>query len=243
MDKPGYISLVPSLTETLFYLGAGALVKGVTDYCIHPEQARNIPTIGGPKTLDLEKIASLNPSLIFAVKEENSKEQIEWLSQRFPLQCPEINTVSDTCTMIETIGESTNSKLAAKKLIHEIKVNCKTEVSKKPVKIACLIWKDPWMAVGSNTYTDSLLSLCGFKNVFSHKKRYPIIKTEELKASDLKAVLLPDEPFLFKEQHAHRLQEQTDSPCILINGTWLFWYGARTAIAILKLKKLQHELQ
>src|ERR1022692_467955 len=80
------ISVVPSQTELLFDLGLRDEVIGITKFCVHPEEwFRNKVRVGGTKKLDIEKIKSLNPDLIIANKEENSKEQIEELIKLFPV--------------------------------------------------------------------------------------------------------------------------------------------------------------
>src|SRR5688500_12971319 len=80
------ISLVPSQTELLHYLGLNDEVIGITKFCIHPAQWFHSKTrIGGTKQLNMEAIRHLQPQLVIANKEENLKEQVEELAADFPV--------------------------------------------------------------------------------------------------------------------------------------------------------------
>lgn len=71
------VSLVPSQTELLYYLGLEEETIGITKFCLHPDDwFRNKTRVGGTKTVDVTKVMALKPDLIIANKEENQKEQI-----------------------------------------------------------------------------------------------------------------------------------------------------------------------
>jgi ABC-type hemin transport system substrate-binding protein len=72
------VSLVPSLTEALFVFGAGERVVGRTRYCLWPPRVvGRVPTVGGTKKVDVARLLELEPDLVVAVKEENSRESVE----------------------------------------------------------------------------------------------------------------------------------------------------------------------
>src|SRR5688572_16861387 len=74
------VSLVPSVTESLFDLSLGSRVVGRTDYCVYPVgQVERIPTVGGTKNPDIDKIIALKPDLVMANREENRKEDVKAL--------------------------------------------------------------------------------------------------------------------------------------------------------------------
>ena len=76
------ISLVPSITETLFALGIGERVVGVTEYCTHPPDAvATVPKIGGTENPQLETISALSPDIVIVNNEENRQEDFTWLSE------------------------------------------------------------------------------------------------------------------------------------------------------------------
>ena len=79
------ISLVPSITETLFALGIGERVVGVTEYCTHPPDAvATVPKIGGTKNPQLETILALSPDIVIVNDEENRQEDFTWLQRAYP---------------------------------------------------------------------------------------------------------------------------------------------------------------
>jgi len=99
------ISLVPSQTELLFYLGLDKEVIGITRFCVHPEQwFRTKTRIGGTKQLKTDLIHQLHPDLIIANKEENIKEQVEELATRYPVWVSDINNLKDAYEMIHSIA-------------------------------------------------------------------------------------------------------------------------------------------
>ena len=113
------VSVVPSQTELLYYLGIEPI--GQTIFCIHPsDKFDNARKIGGTKKLQLSKIEKLNPNLILGNKEENDKEQINKLRQRFPVWLSDIKTIDDALQMILSIGELIGKSDQALQLKKEI---------------------------------------------------------------------------------------------------------------------------
>ncbi|MEC7231836.1 MAG: helical backbone metal receptor, partial [Planctomycetota bacterium] len=75
-----YVSLVPSLTETLFELGVGEAVVGATKFCVHPRPAVDaVPRVGGTKDPRVDRILALSPTLVLVNQEENRLEDVERL--------------------------------------------------------------------------------------------------------------------------------------------------------------------
>ena len=89
------VSLVPSLTETLFDLGAGERVVGVTSYCTRPPQASGRTRLGGPQTPDLELLFSLSPDLVIASEEENRQVDLEQIRGQVELFCARCRTLRE----------------------------------------------------------------------------------------------------------------------------------------------------
>ena len=115
------VSLVPSLSELLIDLGGKEWLVGRTKFCIHPQPAiQHIPVIGGTKNPNLEKIIALNPDLIVANKEENQKEDIEFLSEHTEVLVTEIGSISSALDQIKHIGKKLAVEANADKFISEI---------------------------------------------------------------------------------------------------------------------------
>jgi ABC-type Fe3+-hydroxamate transport system substrate-binding protein len=238
------VSLVPSITELLADLGLEEELKGITKFCIHPDHYRRTKTIvGGTKNLHLDRIRSIDPELIIANKEENTKEQIEELQAEFRVYLTDINTFDDALDMIRQTGKLTGRESTAESMVDAIRLQFEilagmisTHCRKK---VAYLIWKDPLMAAGGNTYIDDMLKHCGFENVFASIDRYPSITIDDLKNAGLDVLLLSTEPYPFKQQHIEELS--SDLPIIpvrLVDGEMFSWYGSR----MLKAAKYFQEL-
>jgi ABC-type Fe3+-hydroxamate transport system substrate-binding protein len=117
------VSLVPSQTELLFYLGLGDRVVGVTNFCVYPrELCRTKIRIGGTKTVNLQKVVALQPDLILGNKEENVQNQIESLIQEKGLVVwmSDVATFHDALDMIKSVGAITNTTVRAQALVDEL---------------------------------------------------------------------------------------------------------------------------
>lgn len=241
------ISLVPSQTELLFDLGLKEEVIGITKFCVYPNKwFRNKTRIGGTKSVNLAAVISLHPDLIIANKEENIKEQVEALEKIAPVWISDISNTKDALHMIKSIGEITGRASAAVSLIHQIEKEwaaLRTFVSKtktRNLRTAYLIWKEPYMAAGANTFIDDLLQLNGLNNVFAELERYPAIDIEQLKANHTELILLSSEPYPFNQAHQEELQKAMPwARILLVDGEMFSWYGSRMLAAAGYFQQLQ----
>ena len=225
------ISLVPSQTELLYYLGLDKEIVGITKFCIHPKEKFNEKTkIGGTKKLKLDQIRVLKPDVIIASKEENSQQDIETLEKEFPIWISDIQTLEDAYKMITDIGILCNKTEKIHDLISDIKHNFKSIPKfKTPLKVAYLIWNRPMMSVSKNTFINDILSKSGFINVLeSYNKRYPEISEDDLIKTNPDFIFLSSEPYPFKEKHIKEfIRKFPKSKSILVNGEMFSWYGSR----------------
>jgi ABC-type Fe3+-hydroxamate transport system substrate-binding protein len=241
------VSLVPSQTELLFDLDLDSRVAGITRFCVHPpEWLRDKPRIGGTKALDPDKIRSLNPDLIIANKEENVKEQVEGLAKDYPVWVTDVNDVDSALGMIRDIGQLTRSSEKANQIADSIMLSFKqlrVRISNAPKpRVAYMIWKDPYMTVGGDTFISSMLSEAGFINVFRDRMRYPEITVEDIRKEHCEVVLLSSEPYPFSEKHISSLASELPGCRILLaDGEMFSWYGSRMLRAadyFLKIRSL-----
>ena len=224
------ISLVPSITETLFDLGLTSdEIIGRTKFCIHPKElVKNIEIIGGTKNLNIDKIRSLKPDLIIANKEENVKEQVEELMKDFKVLVTNVETLEDNYYLIKQLGHIFGKEEKAQ--LFNIKTYEAFNIPKpeKSLKVAYLIWKDPYMSVGGDTFISRILEELGFENLFKNQKRYPEVQLEDLKEADL--IFLSSEPFPFKEKHIAEIQNIcVDQKIMIVDGEAFSWYGSHLA--------------
>jgi len=220
------VSLVPSQTELLVDLGLKDRLVGITKFCVHPKELRKeIQLIGGTKNVKVKLVESLNPDLIIGNKEENNQADIEALEQHLPTWMSDIFNLEDSLEMIERVGEITGTQIRAAEIISEIQHNfSKLVPSNENKSVLYLIWKNPYLAAGTDTFIDSMLTRLGFKNALS-EARYPEV---DLKNVNPDLIFLSSEPFPFKEKHIEELQVQfPHSRVVLVDGEFFSWYGSR----------------
>ena len=228
------ISLVPSITELLFNLGLGNRIVGITRFCIFPATAKKEKKIiGGTKNLKLEVIRSLKPDLIIADKEENTKEQIEELTQEFPVWISNIRQFNDALDMIQTIGNITNTSLLAQKLVSKIQdAFAKIAPGTRLPSVAYFIWQKPLMVAGSDTFIHEMLIKAGFSNAFHHLPRYPEITATILQKAKPDIIFLSSEPYPFSDKNKSFFRKiLPNTPIILVDGIYFSWYGSRMLAA------------
>ncbi len=205
-------------------------IVGQTIFCVHPsEYFKSSTKIGGTKKLNLEKIASLNPDLIIANKEENEKDQIEQLSKDFPVWISDVNTLEDALGMIKSIGEITETQNKASKIINQITQsrNDFLKQLKQKQSVIYLIWNNPYIAVGTDTFINTMLTEAGFENAIN-QSRYPEITLDEIKQINPDWVFLSSEPFPFKDEHKLEMDKLLEgNKSVLVDGEMFSWYGSR----------------
>lgn len=226
------ISLAPAITQTMYHLSLTKEIVGRTRFCIHPKkEIHNAINIGGTKDIKLERIRCLNPDLIIAEKEENTKEIVETLDQYFPVFVFEVQSVKDALMMVKDLGDVTARQQLAKKLAENITKSLEKLPKVEPKRVAYMIWKRPYMVVGQNTYIDSLLNYIGWKNSFATSKdRYPMITIDELKKAELDYLFLATEPYPFNESDVLTMEKKLANVRVKIIDGEMFWYGAQMTI-------------
>ncbi len=238
------ISIVPSQTELLFYLGLDAEVIGVTKFCVHPaDKVNSIAKVGGTKHLDIEKIRLLAPDLIIANKEENDRHQVEELINICPVWISDISDLNSALQMIECIGDIIGRSGQGNILCKEI--NNRFNGIKLPLtmlKVAYFIWRKPFMVAGKNTFIDCMLQKSGFINAIE-SERYPQIDTEGLTTINPDIIFLSSEPYPFTQKHIEEFKVLLpDTRGILVDGEMFSWYGSRLLYAPAYFEQLISEL-
>ncbi len=223
------ISLCPGITDTLFALNLKKEVVGRTRYCIHPsDEVKDVKAVAGTKDMNLEAILQLAPDLIILEKEENTKAMVEVLEQHIPVYVAEVQTVDEAYAMIENLGDVTDRKDEAHRLVTDIQSGFNSLVGLTSGSVMYVIWKKPFMAAGKTTYIDSLLERLGFSNpVAALPGRYPELTTHAIQNANPDMVLLASEPYPFKEKHIPEFQTLLPSATVLPIDGEMFWYGPR----------------
>ncbi|HEX9369580.1 MAG TPA: helical backbone metal receptor [Roseiflexaceae bacterium] len=243
------VSLVPSLTEYLFAIGAGARVAGVTDYCVEPAaQVAGLPKVHGTKNPDRAGIRALRPDLVLASKEENRERDVAALAAAgVPVYVTDICSVQGALDQLAELAGLLAAERGAASLLDGLRAALEQAQPARPTpprRALAFIWRDPWMAIGRDTYADDLLRLCGAENLARalDGSRYPRAPLDAFMALGPEVVLLPDEPYAFAAGDVAALAEYVDVPAVregrvaLCDGKLLTWYGPRTAEALRVLR-------
>lgn len=249
VDRPTRIvSLVPSLSETLWWFRAGDRVVGLTDYCVAPPHGFPVASrVRGTKNPDVAGIVDLEPDLVIANEEENRRIDVERLRDAgVPVYVTAPRTVAEAARTLAGVGAVIGEEKAGEGLAQDIERSLDqlaSQASTSRLSAFCPIWRDPWMATGRDTYAADLLAWTGFEVLpIVEGERYPVVDLADVETLDPDVVLLPDEPYAFGE--ADRAPFRTwNARTRLIDGTQLTWYGPRTPYALAELGRLNRSLR
>lgn len=246
------VSLVPSVTESLFALGLGARVAGVTEWCIHP---RDLPArvvrVRGTKNPDVAAIAALAPDLVLANHEENREIDVRRLRERgVTVWVDYPRTVAEALEHLRGLARLGAPDAVRDALVAPIEAalaRARQAAAHPTARAFVAVWKDPWMTLARDTYAHDLLACAGIANVFaSAAERYPRVALDEVAVRDPELILLPDEPYRFTTEDAAALaagplaatRAVRDGRVHVIDGTLPFWHGPRIARALDLLRAL-----
>jgi iron complex transport system substrate-binding protein len=164
------VSLAPSVTETLFALGAGPDVVGVSQYCDYPPQVRDLPRVGSFLTPNLEAIIALRPTLVVGLELSSDVRQIRALnSMGYPVLLVSDDSLQQIETSIETVGARINRQREAHQLVARIQAQIAAVQNRlanvKPEPALMLVGHQPIVAVGAGTYLDELMRIARADNI------------------------------------------------------------------------------
>jgi len=247
------VSLVPSITELVCDLGlAGALV-GRTGFCVHPrEVTRRIPKVGGTKDVDLDRVRALAPTHVIVNIDENRRETAAALAGFVPhLIVTHPLAPRDNLALYRLLGGVFGRRREADALARRFEAGYAKALaagrSFSPKRVLYLIWRDPWMTVGRDTYISRTLALVGWETwPDASAERYPEIALDGATLSQVDAVLLATEPYRFRARHVAELAARPElaGKCVaLIDGAMTSWYGSRAVLGMRYLPRFRRALE
>ena len=231
------VSLCPSITESLVALGAADTLVGVTRYCTHPREAlAGIPRMGGTKNPDLAAIRAAGPDVVFCNSEENRAADIEAIAADFRVDVSHPRTVAEIPGLLRHFGELIDRGQAAEEFSSKVEKAMERveEEARQQFRFVYLIWRDPWMTVGPRTYIADLLLRVGGSLSLEEKhgegNDYPATDESAIVAARPDVLILPDEPYRFRERDAGFWRERlpSSSRVVLVPGDDFCWHGVRT---------------
>jgi len=164
------VSLAPSVTETLFALGAGDQVVGVSQYCDYPAAATRLPRVGSFLTPNLEAIIGLRPTLVIGLGLSSDTRELEVVRAT---GCSVITVGDDSIRAIEasiqSIGDHIGRADAARAIVARLEariasVRARVAGSRR-LRVLMLVGHEPIVAVGRRTYLDDLLTIANSENI------------------------------------------------------------------------------
>jgi iron complex transport system substrate-binding protein len=189
------ISLAPSVTETLFALGAGDEVVGVSQYCDYPSKVRQLPKVGSFLRPNLEAIVALKPTLVIGLLTSSDLREIRALQAiGITTLMVDDGSVAAIEASIGKIGNAVGQSAAARSLIARIqsRINGIQErlAGVQPRKALMLVGHQPLVAVGPGTYLDELLTLARTRNIADFAAQsWPRLSLEYIVASRPEVIL------------------------------------------------------
>ncbi|MFD4324864.1 helical backbone metal receptor [Nocardioides sp. NPDC058538] len=216
------VSLVPSITEALASVHPDALV-GATDWCTRPADLE-VTRVRGTKNPNLGLIRELEPDLVIANKEENRELDVRRMREAgIRVEVTEIENVPAAVATYERLFDDLLGWDRPDWLLEARRLWCEP-LPRVTRRVVVPIWRDPWMVVGSRTFTGDLLRRLGWENVFGeHADRYPHVDLVEIDGAGADVVLLPDEPYVFTAEDGP--EAFTRPPTELVSGRLITWYG------------------
>ena len=223
------VSLVPSITELLCDLGLRDRLVGCTKFCVHPADLRgSITKVGGTKQVHYDRIRVLQPDLIVANMEENTREMVEQLRGWCPVWVSRIGNVPEAEEMIRAFGALFDRAARATEIIAANRAGLARYAKPDRGTALYFIWQKPWMAAAGDTYISRVMAALGYHNLLNAAIRYPELSAERIEVLRPDHILLSSEPFPFAEKHRRELSERFPHARVaLVDGEFFSWYGSR----------------
>ena len=189
------VSLAPSITETLFAIGAEGQIAGVTTYCTYPSAAKMKPAVGGITNPSIETIVSLRPDLILLSMEGNVRDDFTKLQGLgVPLFVTNPRTLSGIYKSILEIGRLTGRTRQALAVVRSMKTTedslAALASSQPPRSVYLFVSLQPIIVVGGATFLNEMLHMAGAENLAAEApSTYPTLSREAVVANQPEVLL------------------------------------------------------
>ena len=246
------VSLVPSVTEVLFALGAEARLVGVTDFCDYPPAARGRPSVGGMVNPNLEVIVALRPDLVIATTEGNREETFTQLKRLgVPTYLVAAHRVSDVTDLIARLGALTGSQHAAAPLLRRLEQRVAAvarAVAPLPhPRVLYVLWPEPLIVPGREALVTELIRLAGGQSVTADEAdAYPRLSLESAVARAPEVILLANHGANTGPIDEERWRRLTSLPAVRagrlhrVEGNLVHRYGPRVVDGLELLARAIH---
>ena len=169
-DVQRVISLAPSVTETIFALGAGDRLVGVSAHCDYPPEVRGIDRVGTFVTPNVERILATHPDVVIAVPSPGNQRPVEALRDLgLRVVVVDAHSVAELEAAIVTIGETVGRAAEARALVARIEARfaaVRARVAEAPPRrVLLFVGHRPLIAAGAGTVQDELIRRAGGVNL------------------------------------------------------------------------------
>jgi ABC-type Fe3+-hydroxamate transport system substrate-binding protein len=232
------VSLVPSTTESVCALGAGAALVGCTRYCTEPAGAlRAVTRVGGTKNPSRDAVMRLLPDLLLANAEENRAEDLEWFARRMPVFVQTPRTVATAAADLAALAARLGRPGAAAPWLTAIDAALAHAAAAagraRGLRVYYAIWRRPWMSVNADTFAGDVLRLAGTQNVCAaDAPRYPEVTPATAIERGVQVVLLASEPWAFDEAQRGEIERDGTfggARVLCCDGRDFCWHGVHMA--------------
>ncbi len=243
------VSLVPSVTEIIFLLGADSLLAGTTIYCNYPEAAKKTHKVGDLLHPKIEDIVRISPDIIFVTlpMQRSIMEKLKKLGFNVISVNPEsINGILKTITLI---GKYTGTSERARFVVDSLKKELQKLEKSKPareVRVFFELSPKPLYTIGKNSFLNEIVEVAGGKNIFDYLKiPYPVVRQEDVIKENPEVIII-SYPDANPENVVKRIGwdsiNAVKTSCIFKVEPELFTRpGPRFILAIKRLRKIFQE--
>lgn len=216
------VSLVPSLTESVAVTRPEALA-GATIWCTHTA-GLDVTRVRGTKNPDLAAVTRLEPDIVLANQEENRRIDVERLrAAGIPVWVTVIRNLDEAIASLRRMF-ATALGWPEPPWLAQAEQTWQQPPPGRRARTAIAVWRDPWMVVGSATFTGDIAARLGLDNVFGDDPgRYPHVSLDDLEARRPELIVLPDEPYPFSADDGPEMFP--NQRVALADGRSLTWYG------------------
>ncbi|HKQ64197.1 MAG TPA: cobalamin-binding protein [Methylomirabilota bacterium] len=246
------VSLVPSVTEILYALGAERLLVGVTDFCDFPPEARTQPKVGGMVAPSLEAIVALKPDLVIATTEGTREDTVTQLSRlKIAVYLVSAHQVADVTSLIRRLGELTGSESSAGPLVARLEQ--RVEAVKKAVgpharpRVLYVLWPEPLIVPGRGALVTELIQIAGGQSLTADDPdAWPRYSLEAAVARSPEVILLANHGAGTGAVEVEKWRRLASLPAvksgrlISVNGDLMHRYGPRFVDGLEQLARAIH---
>jgi len=233
------VSLVPSVTETIYALGAQAQLVGVTDFCTYPPEAQEKPSVGAYNSPSIEAIALLEPDLVIIAADMATPAMLDTLLKlNIPVYTVYPRSFAATVSMMRNLGELLGHPEAGETLALQLErrvAQIRAEVAKSDFdsspRVMISIMVEPLVIAGTNTLPGEMLACAGGINVAQNGSRYPMWNLETVLLQDPDIIIVSPHPGTSAPEdffmRFSRLRAVQQGMVIPIHADWLQRPGPR----------------